>query len=106
MIPGFPNRKRFSELTDQEILALAISSEEEDGRIYATYAEKLRPNYPQSAQVFEGMAAEEDTHRRRLIEIYAAVSANLPVSAASLSALFAPPYCCRNIAGWSATMEG
>ena len=70
MIPGFPNRKRFSELTDQEILALAISSEEEDGRIYATYADKLRPNYPQSAQVFEGMAAEEDTHRRRLIEMY------------------------------------
>jgi len=70
MIPGFSNRKRFSELSDQEILALAISSEEEDGRIYATYAEKLRANYPQSAQVFEGMAQEEDEHRRRLIETY------------------------------------
>jgi rubrerythrin len=70
MIPGFHNRKPFSELSDQEILALAISSEEEDGRIYATYAEKLRPDYPQSAQVFDGMAAEEDGHRRRLIDIY------------------------------------
>lgn len=70
MIPGFPNRKRFSDLSDQEILALAISSEEEDGRIYATYAEKLRPDFPQSAQVFEAMAAEEDTHRRRLIDTY------------------------------------
>jgi rubrerythrin len=70
MIPGFSNRKRFSELSDQEILALAISSEEEDGRIYATYAEKLRANYPQIAQVFEGMAQEEDEHRRRLIETY------------------------------------
>jgi rubrerythrin len=70
MIPGFSNRKRFSELSDQEILALAVSSEEEDGRIYTTYAEKLRANYPQSAQVFEGMAEEEDEHRRRLIETH------------------------------------
>src|SRR3712207_5941635 len=70
MIPGFHNRKRFSDLTEQEILALAISSEEEDGRIYATYAEKLRPDYPQSAQVFDGMAAEEDEHRRRLIDLH------------------------------------
>ncbi len=70
MIPGFHDRKRFSDLSDQEILALAISSEEEDGRIYSTYAERLRPDYPQSAAVFEGMAAEEDTHRRRLIDMY------------------------------------
>lgn len=70
MIPGFHNRKRFSELSEQEILALAISSEEEDGRIYATYAEKLRPDYAQSAKVFDAMAAEEDGHRRRLIDIY------------------------------------
>src|SRR3712207_5959838 len=70
MIPGFHNRKRFADLTEQEILALAISSEEEDGRIYATYADKLRPNYPQSAQVFDGMAEEEDGHRRRLIEMH------------------------------------
>jgi rubrerythrin len=70
MIPGFHNRKRFADLTDQEILALAISSEEEDGRIYATYADRLRADYPQSAHVFEGMAEEEDGHRRRLIDMY------------------------------------
>ncbi|SEQ52329.1 Rubrerythrin [Faunimonas pinastri] len=68
MIPGFHHRKRFSELTEEEIVALAISSEEEDGRIYATYAEKLRADYPESAGIFDGMAAEEDEHRRLLIE--------------------------------------
>ncbi len=70
MIPGFHNRKRFSDLSEQEILALAISSEEEDGRIYATYAEKLRPNFPQSARIFDGMAEEEDGHRRRLFDMH------------------------------------
>ena len=70
MIPGFQNRKRFSDLTEQEILALAISSEEEDGRIYATYADRLRRDYPQTAQIFDGMAAEENEHRRHLIERY------------------------------------
>jgi rubrerythrin len=70
MIPGFHNRKPFANLTDDEILALAIASEEEDSRIYATYAERLRPDYPQSAKVFEAMAEEEDEHRRRLIETY------------------------------------
>ncbi len=70
MIPGFRDRKRFSDLSESEILALAISSEEEDSRVYATYAERLRPQYPQSAQIFEAMAAEEDTHRRRLIEAF------------------------------------
>jgi len=72
MIPGFHQRKPFAELSEQEILALAISAEEEDGRIYATYAEKLRGEYPDSAQVFQGMAAEEDAHRRRLIELHRA----------------------------------
>jgi rubrerythrin len=70
MIPGFHNRKPFANLADDEILALAISSEEEDSRIYATYAERLRPEYPQSAKVFEEMAKEEDEHRQRLIETY------------------------------------
>jgi rubrerythrin len=70
MIPGFHERKRFSELTEQEVLALAIASEEEDGRVYATYAERLRAQYPQSAALFDAMSAEEDTHRRRLIDIY------------------------------------
>jgi rubrerythrin len=70
MIPGFHNRKRFADLSEREVLALAISSEEEDSRVYATYAERLRAQYPQSASMFDAMAAEEDSHRRRLIETY------------------------------------
>ncbi len=60
----------FSELSEREILALAISSEEEDGRIYADFAEGLRADFPASARVFHGMAQEEGDHRRRLIELY------------------------------------
>ncbi len=63
-------RRRFGDLSEKEILALAISSEEDDGRIYAAYAESLRADYPASAAVFEEMAKEEDAHRRRLIERY------------------------------------
>lgn len=70
MIPGFASRRRFSDLSEQEILALAISSEEDDARIYLTYAQKLRTNYPQSAQLFEDMAKQEDQHRRRLIDLH------------------------------------
>ncbi|MEO1140026.1 MAG: iron exporter MbfA, partial [Pseudomonadota bacterium] len=70
MIPGVTTRRRFSELNEQEILALAISSEEDDARIYRTYAETLREDFPDTAQVFDGMAAEEDTHRHRLIELH------------------------------------
>ncbi len=69
-LPGFTAKKRFDELTQQEILALAITSEEEDGHIYAAYANKLRGNYPASAAVFDDMAAEENEHRRRLIDLY------------------------------------
>jgi rubrerythrin len=69
MIPGLASsRRRFSDLSEQEILALAISSEEDDSRIYRTYAERLRKEFPASAAVFDAMAAEEDTHRRWLIE--------------------------------------
>ncbi len=56
-------RKRFRDLSEQEILALAISSEEDDARIYRGYAERLRADYPSSAKLFDGMAAEEDEHR-------------------------------------------
>jgi len=70
MIPGIPSRRRFSDLGDREILALAISSEEDDARIYRTYAERLREDYPSTAAVFEGMAGEEDRHRQRLIEMH------------------------------------
>ena len=68
MIPGFSSRRRFSDLTEQEILALAISSEEDDARIYRMYAERLRTDFPASASIFDGMAAEEDEHRHRLID--------------------------------------
>jgi rubrerythrin len=70
MIPGFSSKRRFTELSEQEILALAISSEEDDARIYLTYAQHLRDQYPQSAKIFEGMAAEEETHRQRLIDLH------------------------------------
>lgn len=72
MIPGIVSRRRFSELKEQEILALAISSEEDDAQIYRLYAERLRDAYPASAQIFDGMAAEEDEHRHRLIEAHRA----------------------------------
>lgn len=68
MIPGFAQRRQFRNLSEQEVLALAISSEEDDGRIYRWYAQRLRQQYPQSARVFEEMAAEEDVHRNWLIE--------------------------------------
>ena len=70
MLPGIQSRRRFTDLTEQEILALAISSEEDDARIYRTYAERLRAEFPASAAVFDGMAAEEDTHRQRLIDLH------------------------------------
>lgn len=62
------NRRRFADLSEQEILALAISSEEDDARIYRSFAERLRTDYPSTAQIFEDMAVEEDAHRSRLIE--------------------------------------
>ena len=64
------SRKRFKDLSEQEVLALAISSEEDDARIYRGYAESLRGEFPDSAALFDGMAAEEDTHRQRLIELH------------------------------------
>ncbi len=66
----FTQRKHFRDLTDQEVIALAISSEEDDARIYRSYAEKLREEYPSTSRVFDGMAAEEDQHRARLIALH------------------------------------
>lgn len=66
----FTPRKQFRDLSEKEILGLAISSEEDDARIYRGYAETLRAEYPASARVFEGMAEEEDVHRARLIEMH------------------------------------
>jgi rubrerythrin len=62
--------KRFAELTEQEVLALAITNEEEDSRIYRGFAEGLREQYPASAKVFEEMADEEVRHRTMLFDLY------------------------------------
>ncbi len=62
--------KRFDELTEPEVLALAISNEEEDGRIYADFAHALRKDYPDSARMFDDMAVEENGHRRQLIDTF------------------------------------
>ena len=72
MLSQLTSRRRFSDLSEQEILALAISSEEDDGRIYRSYAQRLHGEYPATAAVFEGMAAEEDDHRQKLIDLHRA----------------------------------
>ncbi|OUS19906.1 rubrerythrin family protein [Rhodobacterales bacterium 59_46_T64] len=66
------SRRRFSDLSEQEVLALAIASEEDDASIYRSYAQRLRDEYPGTAKVFEGMAAEEDSHRQMLIDLHRA----------------------------------
>lgn len=70
MLTGITSRRRFADLSEQEVLALAISSEEDDARIYRTYAERLRGDFPASAAVFDGMAVEEDGHRQQLITLH------------------------------------
>jgi rubrerythrin len=60
----------FSQLSEREVLALAIGAEEEDGRIYNDLAERLREEYPASANVFMEMAGEETEHRHRLLDLY------------------------------------
>ncbi len=72
MLSALTQRRRFSDLSEQEILALAISSEEDDARIYRSYAQRLSAEYPASAAIFDQMAAEEDVHRQRLIELHRA----------------------------------
>jgi rubrerythrin len=62
--------RNFSELTEKEILALAIQNEEEDGRIYADMAEELRAEYPATARIFTDMAIEEGEHRRSLLDLF------------------------------------
>lgn len=63
-------QRTFDSLTEREILAMAISSEEEDARIYADFADGLRESYPATAEIYRQMSAEEHEHRRRLIELY------------------------------------
>ncbi|MGI4954044.1 MAG: iron exporter MbfA [Janthinobacterium lividum] len=62
--------QKFSDLTERDLLALAISSEEEDGRVYADFAHELQHDYPDSARMFSDMANEENEHRRRLIDVF------------------------------------
>ena len=64
--------KRFADLTEQEVLALAITNEEEDSRIYRDFAQGLREQYPASAKVFDEMAEEEVHHRTMLYDLYRA----------------------------------
>jgi erythrin-vacuolar iron transport family protein len=61
---------RFADLSEQEILALAIASEEEDSKIYRSFAEGLREQYPASAKIFDEMADEEVRHRTMLFDLY------------------------------------
>jgi rubrerythrin len=63
-------KKKFKELSEKEILALAVASEEEDGRIYGEFADALRETYPATAQMFEAMREEEVVHRDRLLTTF------------------------------------
>jgi len=63
-------KKSFRDLTEQEILAVAIQLEEEDGRIFGEFAEALRSTYPATAKLFDEMQAEESRHRQSLIEMH------------------------------------
>jgi erythrin-vacuolar iron transport family protein len=62
--------KKFKDLSEKEILALAISLEEEDSRVYADFADGLRETYPATAKMFQAMQVEESSHRDSLFEIY------------------------------------
>jgi rubrerythrin len=63
-------KKSFKDLSEREIVALAIQLEEEDSRVYADFAEGLRENYPATAKIFDEMQAEESRHRQRLIDMH------------------------------------
>ena len=62
--------KKFKDLTEREILAIAIANEEEDGRIYGEFADALRESYPATAEMFEEMRVEEAGHRDRLLSLF------------------------------------
>ncbi len=64
--------RKFKDLSEREILALAISLEEEDGRVYSDFADGLRETYPATAKLFEDMREEESGHRNALIQTYRA----------------------------------
>src|ERR1700688_4889429 len=62
--------KRFADLSEQEILALAISNEDEDNRIYRSFADALRGSYPDTAEMYDKMAQEEIGHRDMLLDLH------------------------------------
>jgi erythrin-vacuolar iron transport family protein len=62
--------RTLAELTEREVLALAIANEEEDARIYSSFSESCRENFPSSAQLFDEMAEEERSHRTGLFNLY------------------------------------
>jgi erythrin-vacuolar iron transport family protein len=62
--------KRFADLSEQEVLALAISNETEDNRIYRSFADGLRGSYPDTAAMYDKMAAEESGHHDMLLDLY------------------------------------
>lgn len=62
--------KKFAELSEQEILALAISNEDEDNRIYRSFADALRESYPTTAEMYDKMAEEEISHRDQLLALH------------------------------------
>ena len=62
--------KRFADLSEQEVLALAVSNEDEDNRIYRSFADGLRGSYPDTAAIYDKMADEEIGHRDMLLELY------------------------------------
>ena len=62
--------RSFDSLSEQEVLALAISLEEEDARIYEDFADGLSENYPEQAKKFKELRREDDGHRHRLLDLY------------------------------------
>src|SRR5437660_18499 len=65
-----PNMRSFDSLNEKEILALAISQEEEDARIYDDFADALKEDYPTQAEQFAHLRRDEDSHRHRLLDLY------------------------------------
>ncbi len=63
-------KRSVTDLSEAELIALAISAEEDDARIYRAYASRLRDQYPENAAQFDEMALEEDGHRQALITLY------------------------------------
>src|SRR5438445_565276 len=99
--------KNFNSLSEMEILALAISLEEEDERIYADYVEGLRADFPASAAVFDGMRVEELGQRRRLIVlqiVQPGLAGLMDGSVSTLAPVFAAAFATRN--SWAAFAVG